>query len=77
MALQKINLDKDTTKPISDFCKNQGWVSPNTEITNITPAGEEGERIHSKGAPNELKRRYPQGGRGEGKGRVTTVTLYP
>ena len=40
MALQKINLDKDTTKPISDFCKNQGWVSPNTEITSIRPTGE-------------------------------------
>ena len=40
MALQKINLDKDTTKPISDFCKNQGWVLPNMEITRIVPAGD-------------------------------------
>ena len=40
MALQKINLDKDTTKPISDLCKNQGWVLPNMEITRIVPAGD-------------------------------------
>ena len=40
MTLQKINLDKDTTKPISDFCKNQGWVLPSTEINHIMPAGE-------------------------------------
>ena len=39
MALDKINLDGDTT-PISDFCKNQGWVPLNTEITSIRPAGD-------------------------------------
>ena len=40
MALQKINLDKDTTKPISDFCKNQGWVLPYAETSSIRPAGD-------------------------------------
>ena len=40
MALQKINIDRDTTKPIADFCKNQGWVPPDTEIISIRPAGE-------------------------------------
>ena len=40
MTLHKINLDKDTTKPISDFCKNQGWDLPKMEITYIMPAGD-------------------------------------